>query len=63
MLTQGQRIFIKIRLIKAPTTMQAPIPLNQIAFAVLDLRRTDAWWREGLGFLPAGATACCFVAR
>ena len=60
MLTQGQRIFIKIRLIKAPTTMQAPIPLNQIAFAVLDLRRTEAWWREGLGFLPAGGNRMLF---
>ena len=60
MLTQGQWIFIKIRLIKASTTMQAPIPLNQIAFAVLDLRRTEAWWREGLGFLPAGGNRMLF---
>ena len=30
------------------------LPLNQIAFSVLDLRRTEAWWREGLGFSPAG---------
>jgi len=29
-------------------------PLNQIAFSVVDLRRTEAWFREGLGFLPAG---------
>lgn len=29
-------------------------PLNQIALSVVDLRRTDAWFREGLGFLPAG---------
>ena len=32
-----------------------PIPFNQIAFVVLDLRRTESWWREGLGFLPAYA--------
>ena len=36
------------------------LPLNQIAFAVLDLRRTEAWWREGLGFLPAGGTRALF---
>lgn len=29
-------------------------PLSQIAFSVVDLRRTEAWFREGLGFLPAG---------
>ncbi len=40
--------------------MQAPNPLNQIAFAVLDLRRTEAWWREGLGFLPAGGNRMLF---
>jgi catechol 2,3-dioxygenase-like lactoylglutathione lyase family enzyme/uncharacterized protein YndB with AHSA1/START domain len=39
---------------------QATLPLNQIAFAVLDLRRTEAWWREGLGFLPAGGTRALF---
>lgn len=33
-----------------------PLPLNQIAFSVVDLRRTEAWWREGLGFLPAGGS-------
>lgn len=37
-----------------------PIPMNQVAFAVLDLRRTEAWWREGLGFLPAGGTRLLF---
>lgn len=36
------------------------LPLNQIAFAVLDLRRTEAWWREGLGFLPAGGNRALF---
>ncbi len=34
--------------------MTATLPINQIAFAVIDLRRTEAWWREGLGFQPAG---------
>ena len=29
-------------------------PLNQIALSVVDLRRTERWFREGLGFLPAG---------
>jgi len=29
-------------------------PLAQIAFSVIDLRRSEAWFREGLGFLPAG---------
>jgi catechol 2,3-dioxygenase-like lactoylglutathione lyase family enzyme len=37
-----------------------PLPLNQIAFAVLDLRRTEAWWRDGLGFIPAGGTRLLF---
>jgi uncharacterized protein YndB with AHSA1/START domain/catechol 2,3-dioxygenase-like lactoylglutathione lyase family enzyme len=32
-------------------------PLNQIAFSVIDLRRTEQWFREGLGFLPAGGSA------
>ena len=36
------------------------IPFNQIAFAVIDLRRTEAWWREGLGFLPAGGNRLLF---
>jgi catechol 2,3-dioxygenase-like lactoylglutathione lyase family enzyme/uncharacterized protein YndB with AHSA1/START domain len=40
--------------------MTQPIPLNQVAFAVLDLRRTEAWWREGLGFLPAGGSRNLF---
>lgn len=31
-------------------------PLNQIAFSVVDLRRTERWFREGLGFLPAGGS-------
>lgn len=31
-------------------------PLNQIAFSVLDLRRTEQWFREGFGLLPAGGS-------
>ncbi|MBV8665765.1 MAG: SRPBCC family protein [Burkholderiaceae bacterium] len=31
-------------------------PLCQIAFSVVDLRRTESWFREGLGFLPAGGS-------
>ena len=38
----------------------ATLPLNQIAFAVIDLRRTESWWREGLGFLPAGGNRLLF---
>jgi catechol 2,3-dioxygenase-like lactoylglutathione lyase family enzyme len=42
------------------TTLSArsplPLPLNQIAFSVVDLRRTEAWWCDGLGFLPAGGS-------
>lgn len=30
--------------------------LNQIALSVVDLRRTERWFREGLGFLPAGGS-------
>ncbi len=40
--------------------MSQPIAMNQVAFAVLDLRRTEAWWREGLGFLPAGGSRTLF---
>lgn len=29
-------------------------PLFQLAFSVVDLRRTEAWFHDGLGFLPAG---------
>ena len=32
-------------------------PLVQIAFSVLDLHLTERWFREGLGFLPAGGNA------
>jgi catechol 2,3-dioxygenase-like lactoylglutathione lyase family enzyme len=42
------------------TAADIKLPLNQIAFAVLDLRRTEAWWREGLGFLPAGGNRLLF---
>ena len=30
--------------------------LNQIAMSVLDLRRTQRWYAEVFGFLPAGGT-------
>lgn len=30
--------------------------LNQIAFSAVDLRLTERWFREGLGFLPAGGS-------
>jgi catechol 2,3-dioxygenase-like lactoylglutathione lyase family enzyme/uncharacterized protein YndB with AHSA1/START domain len=29
-------------------------PLAQIALSVVDLRRSEAWYTDGLGFLPAG---------
>ena len=35
--------------------MTAP-PLNQVAFSVLDLRRTERWFREGCGLMPAGGS-------
>jgi catechol 2,3-dioxygenase-like lactoylglutathione lyase family enzyme/carbon monoxide dehydrogenase subunit G len=31
-------------------------PINQIAFSVIDLQITEKWFREGLGFLPAGGS-------
>ncbi len=38
---------------------QAPVcpGLNQIAFSVIDLRRTEEFFIDGLGFLPAGGSA------
>jgi catechol 2,3-dioxygenase-like lactoylglutathione lyase family enzyme/carbon monoxide dehydrogenase subunit G len=36
--------------------MNAVPPLNQIAFSVVDLRRTEEWFREGCGLLPAGGS-------
>lgn len=30
--------------------------LNQVAFSVVDLRLTERWFREGLGFAPAGGS-------
>ena len=35
-----------------PTTQ----PLTQVAFSVVDLAATERWFREGLGFLPAGGS-------
>jgi catechol 2,3-dioxygenase-like lactoylglutathione lyase family enzyme/uncharacterized protein YndB with AHSA1/START domain len=31
-------------------------PLNQVAFSVVDLAATERWFREGLGFWPAGGS-------
>jgi catechol 2,3-dioxygenase-like lactoylglutathione lyase family enzyme/carbon monoxide dehydrogenase subunit G len=31
-------------------------PLNQVAFSVVDLRRTERWFREGCGLLAAGGS-------
>ena len=31
-------------------------PLCQVAFSVVDLRATERWFREGLGFWPAGGS-------
>lgn len=36
--------------------MSTPARLNQIAFSVVDLTRTDAWFRTAFGLLPAGGT-------
>lgn len=36
--------------------MSTPARLNQIAFSVVDLKRTDAWFRTAFGLLPAGGT-------
>ena len=40
--------------------MSSPAPfvprLNQVALSVVDLRLTEHWFREGLGFLPAGGS-------
>ena len=38
------------------TAMAFVPPLNQIALSVVDLRLTERWFREGLGFLPAGGS-------
>ena len=40
--------------------MPSSLPLNQIAFSVIDLRLTERWWREGLGVLPAGGNRLLF---
>lgn len=36
--------------------MHTPTRLNQIAFSVVDVRRTDHWFRTAFGLLPAGGT-------
>ncbi len=38
-----------------PSVGPAP-PLNQVAFSVVDLARTERWFREGLGFWSAGGS-------
>jgi catechol 2,3-dioxygenase-like lactoylglutathione lyase family enzyme/uncharacterized membrane protein len=37
-------------------THTASSPINQIAFSVVDLQRTERWFREGLGFMPSGGS-------
>jgi len=32
------------------------LPMSQIAISTIDLRRSDAFWREGIGFLPSATT-------
>ena len=39
----------------AMTCAPAP-PLCQVAFSVIDLTATERWFREGLGFWPAGGS-------
>lgn len=42
-----------------PLTADKPsltLPLSQIALSTIDLRRSDAFWREGLGFLPSATS-------
>ena len=36
--------------------IQLKAPLTQVAFSVVDLAATERWFREGLGFLPAGGS-------
>ena len=36
--------------------IQLKPPLTQVAFSVVDLAATERWFREGLGFLPAGGS-------
>ena len=36
--------------------MNGKPPLTQVAFSVVDLAATERWFREGLGFLPAGGS-------
>ena len=39
----------------SPDRRLAP-PLSQVAFSVVDLAATERWFREGLGFWPAGGS-------
>ena len=36
--------------------IEVKAPLTQVAFSVVDLAATERWFREGLGFLPAGGS-------
>src|SRR5512141_2263826 len=36
-----------------------PLPLNQLAFTVIDLRITERWWRA-VGFQPSGGNGWLF---
>lgn len=39
------------------STSELQPPLNQVALSVLDPRRSEAWYCDGLGFLPAGGSS------
>ena len=39
-----------------PATDTMPQQLDQIAFSVVDVRRTERWFRDAFGFVPAGGT-------
>ena len=39
-----------------PIESGVSLPLSQIAISTIDLRRSDAFWREGLGFLPSATS-------
>ena len=42
---------------RAPMTGRSPAPsLVQVAFSVVDLAATERWFRDGLGFWPAGGS-------
>ena len=47
---------MKQRQAKVSTDRGLEPPLTQVAFSVADLTATERWFREGLGFLPAGGS-------